>query len=420
MRAFYALWASQGLSALGSAMTSYALVVWCYQQQGSALNTALLSVCSYAPYVLVSLFAGALSDRWDKRRTMIFCDVLAALSTLCVLALMLCGRLKVSHLYLINALNGLMNTFQQPAGEVAVSLLTPHKQIQRVSSLQALTHPLVALGSPALASALMLTGGIQWVIAFDLFTCAAAVGVLIFFIRLPRSPHPDGAREPVLRSAAHGLSWLRTHRGILDLMLFLAAINFTASAFNAILPARILPVAKGGEAALGLVNSCSGLAMLAGGVYTALCPRPQSRVRVIMATLTLSMTTENLILSVCHTPVLWCAGSVLGWVGIAAMNANLSAIYREHIPLDMQGRVYAARNALQFFTIPLGYLAGGAAVDRWFEPWMAMAAPGGLAARLFGSGKGSGAALALMVLFVLGALTCLVFRCDRHIRALEE
>ena len=70
MGAFYALWATQSLSSLGSAMTGYALIVWSYTQEGSALKTALLTICSYAPYVVLSLFAGALSDRWDKKRTM--------------------------------------------------------------------------------------------------------------------------------------------------------------------------------------------------------------------------------------------------------------------------------------------------------------------------------------------------------------
>ena len=60
MRDFTILWATQTLSALGSAMTSFALVLWSYGQSGSAVVTALLSVSSYAPYVLMSLFAGAL------------------------------------------------------------------------------------------------------------------------------------------------------------------------------------------------------------------------------------------------------------------------------------------------------------------------------------------------------------------------
>ena len=63
LRDFLLLWLTQSLSGLGSAMTSYALIVWSYQQEGSALSTALLSICSYAPYVVMSIFAGARSRR---------------------------------------------------------------------------------------------------------------------------------------------------------------------------------------------------------------------------------------------------------------------------------------------------------------------------------------------------------------------
>ena len=82
---FFIVWSTQNLSILGSSMTSFALVIWSYQQKGSALTTALLSVCSYAPYVLLSIFAGTLGDRWDKRRTMAVCDSLAGLPTVAVL-----------------------------------------------------------------------------------------------------------------------------------------------------------------------------------------------------------------------------------------------------------------------------------------------------------------------------------------------
>ena len=57
MRAFLLMWSTQALSSLGSSMTAFALVVWSYEAEGSALTTALLSVCSYAPYVMMSVFA---------------------------------------------------------------------------------------------------------------------------------------------------------------------------------------------------------------------------------------------------------------------------------------------------------------------------------------------------------------------------
>ena len=45
----------------------------------------------YAPYVLMSIFAGALSDRWDKKKVMLFSVTFAACSTMVVLVLFLTG-----------------------------------------------------------------------------------------------------------------------------------------------------------------------------------------------------------------------------------------------------------------------------------------------------------------------------------------
>lgn len=73
---------------LGSSLTSFALVIWAYEQSGSTLSTALLSICSYAPYVLLSIFAGVLSDCWNKKATMLICDAAAALTTVGVLVLL--------------------------------------------------------------------------------------------------------------------------------------------------------------------------------------------------------------------------------------------------------------------------------------------------------------------------------------------
>jgi len=63
LKDFYILWSTQGLMQLGSTTTNFALTLWLYQATGTALQTALLSVCSYAPYVILSIFAGALSDK---------------------------------------------------------------------------------------------------------------------------------------------------------------------------------------------------------------------------------------------------------------------------------------------------------------------------------------------------------------------
>lgn len=419
LRGFLILWLTQSFSSLGSAMTNFALIIWSYQAKGSALTTALLSVCSYGPYVLMSIFAGAISDRLNRKAVMLVCDTLAALSTVTTMVLLRRGQLEIWHLYLLNALNGLMNTVQQPASDVATTLLIPQKYYQMASGMRSFSNSLVNILTPALATAILTLVNLEAVMLFDLFTFAVAFLALLLWVDIPAVAGAE-QQEPVLRAAGAGLRYLWQNRGILDLIFFLAAINLTASVYNAAFPALLLSVPGGGETALGTVNAVTGVAMLLGSVLASAAPAPRSRVRVICNTLLLAMGTENFFLALGRSLPVWCVGAVLGWVAIPMMNANMDVLFRSRIPVAMQGRVYAARNTLQFFTIPLGYALGGWLVDRVFEPWMAARPAGSLFIRLFGSGKGSGAALLFFFLGLLGLLTCLVFRRDRHIWSLEK
>ncbi|HOV26374.1 MAG TPA: MFS transporter [Pseudobacteroides sp.] len=421
LNAFLILWITQMFSSLGSAMTSFALVIWSYQQQGSALITSLLTICSYAPYVLLSIFAGALSDRWNKKITMLLCDSFAALCSISILILLTMGKLQIWHLYLLNTLNGLMNTVQQPASDVAISLLVPQKHYQKVSGMRSFSNSLVTILTPVLATALLSFTSIRWVILFDLITFATAFVALLCFVKIPQAVEKRSDKsETILQSAKSGLRYLRENRGILDLIMFLAVINFTASIFGAALPAMMLSRVGAGEIALGAVNTATGIATLAGSILVSVMPPPKSRVRVICNCLLFSMSTENFILAFGRSTPVWCFGAILGWIFIPVMGANMDVLFRTKIPIDMQGRVYSARNTLQFFTIPLGYLCGGFLVDNVFEPFMAMQSADSLFIAVFGAGKGSGAALLFFVIGVFGALSCLPFRADKNIWKLEE
>lgn len=409
LRPYLLLWSTQALSALGSGMTSYALVLWLYLKNGSALETALLSVCSYAPYVIMSIFAGALSDRWNKKLTMLVCDLLAAVSTVAVFVLIKADALSAWHLYILNALNGLMNTIQQPANEVAATILIPKEYYQKTSGLRSFSQSLNSILTPILATALFAFGGIDTVIAVDLVTFAIAFAVLLLLIKIPEDMGSKQTQEGLLDSARQGLAWLKKNPLILTLILYLASINLVASVYDAALPAMILSKPNGGETVLGIVNTAVGVATLVGSVIVAFLPTPKNRVRVISLTLLISMSSENFLLAFGKTPAVWCIGAVLGWLVIPLMNANLDVIYRSSIPLDIQGRVYSCRNTLQFFTIPIGFLLGGLLVDKVFEPLMAAQPAGSPLISLFGETKGAGAAMLFAIIGVAGVLVCLIF-----------
>lgn len=159
---------------------------------------------------------------------------------------------------------------------------------------------------------------------------------------------------------------------------------------------------------------------LIGSLLASFMPAPKSRVKAIWCCLMLSMCTENFVLAFGRNVWIWSMGAALGWIAIPWMNANLEAVNRLNIPIEIQGRVFAARNYFQFFTIPVGYFLGGLLVDQVFEPIMAMQTAESLLVRLFGSGKGSGAAFLFAVLWLAGIAVCLISRADMHIWKLEN
>ncbi len=420
LRNFLILWSTQAFSTLGSSMTNFALVIWSYQQSGSAMSTALLSVCSYAPYVVMSIFAGALSDKWNKKITMMVSDSFAALCTVIVLVLLQTRNLQLWHLYCLNAVNGLMNTIQQPASDVAVSLVAPKKHYQKVSGLRSFSYSLNNFLTPAAAAALLAFAGIRGVILFDLVTFSVAFLSLAFLIKIPKVEKSDQEQETVLKAAGQGLKYLKDNRGIFYLILFLAAINLIASMYEAALPALMLSRENGGEQAMGMFRTVEGLAMIGGSIAVSLWPAPKSRVRVICNTLLLSMSTENFFLAFGRTMPVWCTGAVLGWGVIPIMNANMDVLFRSYIPIEMQGRVYAARNTFQFFTIPIGYFLGGVMIDYILNPFMRRQLPDSIWVTVFGADTGAAAAILLMILGGIGLVTCLIFRRNREIWKLEQ
>ena len=167
-----------------------------------------------------------------------------------------------------------------------------------------------------------------------------AFTALAFFIRIPDprrqfrdrqigiSAVEGQEEESVLQSALAGLKYLKRNRGILDPML--------------------LSRSGGSQTSLALVNTCTGLANVIGSAVVTFLPPPKNRVKVICRSLLFSMSTENFLLALGQSTPVWCLGAILGWLFIPVMNTNMDALFRSRIPGEMQGRVYSARNTLQF------------------------------------------------------------------------
>src|SRR5262245_30944035 len=134
-RAFIVICIGQLVSALGSGLTNFALGIWVYQKTGSVTNFALTILSIALPSILVSPFAGALVDRWDRRRTMILGDSVAGLCSLIIGALLYFGHLQIWHVCAIVAIAAVGGVLQGLAFTASVPLLVPQAHLSRASGM---------------------------------------------------------------------------------------------------------------------------------------------------------------------------------------------------------------------------------------------------------------------------------------------
>ena len=409
LKDFLLLWGSQAVSALGTAMTEYALVIWAYQQVGTAASVTTLTLCSFLPTILFRFIAGAMADRWDKKRIMLFADVFAACGTAAVFALYALGQLRVWHLYIINILLSFMNAFQAPASFAATSMLVPEKHYARAGGMQGISGAVISILSPALGSVLLAFGGMRVVLAFDLISFAVAFIVLLLWIRIPQMPYAEREKdETFLRSCLAGMRYLKEHRALLAITLFIAVTNFLAKLGNdGMLAPFVLARTGNQQQALGMVQSAVSIGLLAGSLLVTVMKPVKHKTRLIFLAYALIFS-GNVVQSLSRQVWVWAAAAFTTYLMAAVMNANLTVVIRTCVPIEMHGRVFSAKDTLQNCTIPLSLAIGGMLADRVFEPFMAADSPlRSLLAPIFGTGGGAGIAVMFFIVGCLGAVISL-------------
>ena len=409
LRSFLLLWGSQTVSALGTAMTEYALVTWVYEQEGTASSVTLLTICIFLPTILLRFVGGALADRADKKRIMLFADLFAACGTAAVFVLHSFSALRIWNLYLIDVLLSFMNAFQEPASFVATSLLVPKEQYTRISGLQSFSGAAISILAPALGAVLLAAGGLRLVLVCDLISFAFAFFVLLFFIRIPKVGKAREEDEiPFLKSCTEGFRWLRGHKAILHISLFMMLVNLLAKLGDDGMLAPYVLARTGSDASvLGAVQSCVAVGLLIGSLIVTGMKPVKNKPRFIFLTCALIFS-GNIVYSLTIRPWIWCFSSIYSYMTAAMMGANLTSYMRERVPIEVQGRIFSACDTLQNGAIPLGLLLGGVLADHVFEPFMAADSPVQRAlAAVFGTGKGAGIAVIFFLVGVLGMILSL-------------
>lgn len=417
MRPFSVIWLGQLVSGLGTGLTGFALPVWIYQQTGSVEAFGLLFFAATVPSVLMSPFAGALVDRWDRRRVLIASDALAALMTLVLAALLYTGSFQLWHLFVVSALGSALGTFQVPAFNAAVAMLVPQRHFARASGMMQTSDAVSGILTPLVAGVLVSTIGLWGILAIDFATFLVAVGSLAA-VRIPNPPPSDEPRRSLLREAHDGWAFVRDRPGLLGLLLYFPVINLATGMANPLFSPLILSFATPAE--LGVAVSVSSVGLLVGGLALSAWGGPTRKVRGLVVGQIVSML---FIVMMGLRPSLWLVtvAMFLNLLIAPTVGGCSQAIWMSKTPRHMMGRVLAIRRMLAMSTMPIAALACGPIAERVFNPLLVPGGPlAGSVGRVLGTGPARGVGLMFVVIgaFVI-AVTLLLYASPR-VRRLEE
>ena len=380
-RTFLKLWASQGVSALGSAAAWFSLTIYLAQtlyplpsqRPELALGLALLGLSGGLPALVAAPLAGIWTDRADRRRTMLVCDLLSGLLTLLTALLMLRGLLPLWGLLSVSALTSLLGSFHGSAFDTSYGTLVGPAQLPRANGMMQTLWSLSGLLAPALAALLIAaSGGVPLALATDglSFWLAAAVLWRLRFPATLRHTSPTGdpaPARPFRDDLSFGWRYILARPPLLMLLLTFAAVNFSWSPLQVFdtlllrgqLSADLKAHGLGFPAGLALLSTLSAVGGVAGGVMvSAWGGLKQRRVLGVLVPVLLgsaSLMALGLSVSLWVAAVAMLALSFTGPV----MNAHSQAIWQAQVPTEMQGRVFSVRRLIAQFTSPVSVALAG-------------------------------------------------------------
>ncbi len=418
LRDFLLIWAGQVVSVVGSRVTSFALGIWVLQTTGSTTRFALIFVAMAVPVLLISPIAGALVDRWDRRLTMLACDVACALTMLAMAALMASGQLALWHVYVGVGVTSIANAFLQPAYAASIPLLAERAQLTRLNALVQTGFALAQVGGPLLAGVLVATVSMKGVLLIDAASFAIAA-LAMALARVPRPPREDAGDEAnIWREAATGWAYVRGRAGLFGLLIVFGVSNFLFGIASIAITPLVLSFAD--TRLLGLQMSIGGCGLLLGGIAMSVWGGPRKRIHGVLG--------FSLLAGLCLAAhglapsfTLVCAVGFVFFLTLPVINSANAALWQSKVPVALQGRCFAIQRVLSEAAMPIGFMLAGPLAEHLFEPLMA--ADGALAdsiGAVIGVGPGRGLGLMFIALGLAMTVVAATAYATRPVRDVED
>ncbi|MEV4114454.1 amino acid adenylation domain-containing protein [Nonomuraea sp. NPDC049695] len=401
LRPFYTVAGGQFVSAVGTALSSFALGVWAYQSSGRIMDLALIVMLAQIPAVLLTPLGGAVADRVDRRKIMLACDAISGLAMAALVVLLTTDQLALWNVCLIVGVTSLVTAFQQPAYLAAIAQLVPKPYLPQANALANLGFGVGTVVAPLAGGALIGMLGLDAVVAIDVATFAVGV-VTLLAVRFPdRLFHRQ--EETFRRALTGGWRFILRRRPLLVMAAYFSVVNFGTALMWVLITPVVLAI--GSETSLGVVTAAGGLGAAVGTAVVLVWGGTRRRATGMVGFVIgsgLSMVLMG------AWPAVWLIASAL-FLRLACMsvtNAHWLSIIQVKVGPELQGRVLAVNLMLAAAMQPLGFLTAGPLADL---------------AQQHTSGPGRGAALVLLVsgvLMVVWGVLGLRYRTLHHLEDL--
>lgn len=349
-RDYLLLWLGQGVSSVGTGITQFAFPLLILSLTNSFADAGFAGALGQLPYLLFSLPAGALVDRWNRKRMMIVCTIGLICCVASIPLALLAGHLTVIQLYVTSFVMGTFFVFYRLGEVAALTQVVPKTQLPTAVAQDEAVYSSVQLLAPSLGGVLMSVGTIFPFMA-DIVSYFLVLGSLLC-IRTPFQRERHQEHRHLLMEVWEGITWLWSHR-VLRFLAFLTGYFYIVMSASVLL---VYAIARQQHISLAVVGVILGVGGGGNILGMLLCPFIQRRVRfgwMLTGILTFFVLLWPLY-GIAITPV-FLGAVVVGLAAIDSMAAILVSSYRlTVIPDELQGRVISV-----FRLIFFGFLTGG-------------------------------------------------------------
>ncbi len=373
---FFPIWAGQVFSLLGSELVQFALVWWLTKTTGSATVLAGATLVALLPVIVISPLAGALVDRWDRRRVMILADGGIALTSVGLALLFALGKAEVWHVYVALLFRSAGSAFHWPAMQAATAMMVPDRHLSRIAGLNQGLYGAAAIVAPPLGAILLGLLPMHGILAIDVVTALAAV-LPLACVRIPRPERvlTKERRPSVLADLGAGLRFVWSWKPLLAIILVSMSVNVFTNPASSLTPLLVTKHFSGGAIHLAGLQSAFGFGMVGGGTLLGLWGGFRRRIVTVISALFL-MGIGFTAVGFMPATGFGAAVALFGFVGIMSpiCDGAMLAILQSAVPHEMQGRVLSLLMSGAKAAAPLGLAVAGPVADRFGVPvWYAIA-----------------------------------------------